>query len=320
MFSRIRRPSVSCLNCRTSIRSYRDKAGNLYWKHTNAEGKKCKETFPDPKVLVQYPEGSTGMSIFDVPLRMRSATNPGGVGHVWVKERFIDSATRDPNSYFVRARLSDNPSLDQETYRENLAHLLPVDRERLLNGDWDVEEEGAMFARHDFEVIDEAPVGGDVVRFWDMAATLDGDYTVGAKVRHFDGQWFIEDINRFRLKPHDVEKMIRQTAMLDGQYLPIRMEQEPGSAGVNNISHYRRNILPGFNFDGTRSTGDKIQRAYPVASAAQAGNVFLVKGAWNKDFIEEAALFPNGANDDQVDAVAGAVAELAFGRRSRLIV
>jgi predicted phage terminase large subunit-like protein len=321
LFSRVRRPMVSCLNCNTSIRMYRNKAGSMYWKHVTKEGKrKCRELFPDPKVINQYGPASDGMTLFDVPLRVRSATNPGGIGHQWVKDRFVDHRTRKENSIFVPARLVDNPSLDQESYEKNLEHLLPVDRERLLAGDWDVEEEGSMFTRYDFNIVQEAPARGEVIRFWDLAATVDGDWTVGARLRMYEGNWYIEDIVRLRGKPHEVEKAVLQTAMQDGTRVPVRMEQEPGSAGVNNINHYQRNVLVGFSFKGVKSTGDKVQRAYPLASAVQAGNVSLVAGSWNRDFLDEISLFPNGQYDDQVDATSGALHELAFGRRSRLLV
>lgn len=323
MFSRIRRPQINCLNCNTALRAYRNSKGSLYYKHTTALGKrKCKQSFPDPKVLQQYPPAPDGMSIFDVPLRMRSATNPGGIGHLWVRAHFIDPKTRKGGARFIPARLVDNPSLDQESYEKNLMHLSPVDRERLLNGDWDVLEEGDYFQRHWFDVIDEVPFAKDRVRFWDLAATVSdtADWTVGAKVsRTPTGEWTIEDIVRMQGRPHEVEKVIRQTAMLDGPGIRIRMEQEPGSSGVNTISHYQRVILSGFDFQGVRSTGSKESRASTFSSAAEANLVRIVAGRWNVDFLDELTLFPNGAHDDQVDAVSGAINEIAFAKRSRLL-
>ena len=52
---------------------------------------------------------------------------------------------------------------------------------------------------------------------------------------------------------------------------------------------------------------DKVTRALPVASRAEAGKVKLVRGNWIGDFIDEATSFPHGAHDDQVDSVSGAV-------------
>lgn len=330
LFSRVRRPSVSCLNCGTSVTRVRNGSNSSKtWKHTSGEARKnCPEVYPDPAVLDQYRPAADGTTLFDVPLRMRSASNPGGVGHLWVRARFIDNRTRKKDAKFIPARLTDNPSLDQETYAKNLEHLLPVDRERLLNGDWDIEEEGTMFARHYFNVINEVPTKvQDRVRYWDLAATKpskenkDPDWTVGCLMSHnMDGTWNIEDIVRMQARPLEVEKVIYQTAMMDGPNVRICMEQEPGSSGVNTVSHFQRNVLAGFTFKGVRSTGDKQSRAIPLSSAAQAGNVNILAANWNRDFLDEAALFPRGAHDDQVDATGGAMAEIAFGRKTRLLV
>ena len=81
----------------------------------------------------------------DVPLRMRSASNPGGVGHVWVKQRFVAEA-RSSGRAFIPARIQDNPALDEREYRRSLSHLPPLLRERLMNGDWSVLEEGMFRA------------------------------------------------------------------------------------------------------------------------------------------------------------------------------
>jgi predicted phage terminase large subunit-like protein len=58
-------------------------------------------------------------------------------------------------------------------------------------------------------------------------------------------------------------------------------------------------------------TGKKIHRAEPLASKAEAGNVVLLRGPWNDAFRSEAADFPNGKHDDQIDAAAGADSKLS---------
>jgi len=110
MFSRLRKPSVPCLNCGAQTRRYISG-----WKHTNKSdprASRCPSIFPDPKSLEQYKPAPDGTTIFDVPLRMRSATNPGGIGHEWVKERFMDVDTKDPRALFVPALLKDNPYIN----------------------------------------------------------------------------------------------------------------------------------------------------------------------------------------------------------------
>lgn len=85
----------------------------------------------------------------NIPLRTRATANPGGVGHDWVKRRFIDPQTRDPRAAFIPAKLADNPNLDRESYVESLSFLDSLTRQQLLAGDWDAVE-GGRFRREWF--------------------------------------------------------------------------------------------------------------------------------------------------------------------------
>lgn len=78
--------------------------------------------------------------------------------------------------------------------------------------------------------------------------------------------------------------------------------------------------LAGLDFTITPETGDKTDRAIPFASMCNAGNVRLVKGPWNKAYIEELRNFPGSTYKDQVDASSRAFAEMApFMRKKRRI-
>jgi predicted phage terminase large subunit-like protein len=52
-----------------------------------------------------------------------------------------------------------------------------------------------------------------------------------------------------------------------------------------------------------------------VSSAAEAGNLKLVKGNWIGQFLDEAESFPAGEHDDAIDSLSGAHAALTSGRR-----
>jgi len=249
-----------------------------------------------------------------VPLRMRAATNPGGVGHEWVFQRFLVEGKR-AGRLFMPAFLADNPYLDQAAYLESLKELDPHTRAQLLAGDWFARPPGTKFRREWFTIVDEAPAAARSVRFWDLAATAprsgaDPDWTCGALVSVLDGRYYIRDIRRTRATPGSVEALVKQTAELDGHAVDIWMEEEGGSGGKITIDNYARKVLVGWTFRGIRSTGDKELRANPVSSAAEAGNVLLVRGAWISEFLDEAESFPGGSHDDQIDAVSGAVAQL----------
>jgi len=249
-----------------------------------------------------------------VPLRMRSASNPGNVGHDWVKRRFLEEG-ESKGRVFIPAKLQDNPHLDQAKYVESLRELDPITRKQYLNGDWTARHGGSIFRREWFEIVNEAPANIPKIRYWDLAATkpkqgTDPDYSVGALIGERNGMYWILDIKRIRAAPPQVEALIRQTAELDGYSTKICMEQEPGSSGVSQIDYYARQVLQGYSFWGVKTTGPKEERATPVSSAAEAGNVKLVRGNWINEFLDEFEAFPQGMHDDQVDAVSGAFSQL----------
>jgi predicted phage terminase large subunit-like protein len=298
-------------------------------------GCECVEPEPDRDALTALgtpvlTAADDGTTLADVPLRMRSGSNPGGLGHEWVRSRFVDPKTKLARTVFIPAKLNENPSLDRRAYRAVLAELTSVERARLEDGNWDVADDGDVFERGWFRFCDleEVPHGTRWLRYWDLAATVekvkkrrtDPDWTVGALLGlSTDGRWWLRDIRRFRKAPLDVENEVRATAALDGRGVPVRMEQEPGNSGVSQIDHYRREVLVGYDFDGDRPTLSKEERAAPMSKAAQAGNFTLVSAAWNQSFVDEAAGFPNLPHDDQIDGVSGAFNALAARPRARLL-
>lgn len=94
-----------------------------------------------------------GLTLDHVPLRMRGATNPGGPGTTWVKARFVDPETA--SRPFMPAFLTDNPGLNADEYRESLSELDEVQRQRMEDGNWDVNEiPGALWR---FDEIGRSP-------------------------------------------------------------------------------------------------------------------------------------------------------------------
>ena len=262
----------------------------------------------------------------DVPLRMRSASNPGGLGHDWVRRCFIDSATRAAEAAFIPASLADNPHIRQEEYRRSLSHLDPVTRRQIEDGDWTARHGGSIFKGEWFSqhLVDVRPARARWVRFWDLAATKkkserksdDPDWTAGVLMACDErNRIWICDMERLRDTPGRVEDRVRHCAALDGVYVPIVIAQEPGSEGIILIDHWRRNVLCGHIVEGWRETGDKALRAGPIASYAEAGHVNLVRGPWVRAFIDELESFPQGEHDDQVDALSGGYQWLMRGLR-----
>jgi predicted phage terminase large subunit-like protein len=118
-------------------------------------------------------------------------------------------------------------------------------------------------------------------------------------------RFWVEDLVHGRWSPAARDAVILQTAKLDGKGVEIVIEQEPGASGVAQIDALVA-MLAGFRVRGLRQTGDKLTRAGPLASQAEAGNVQLVEGPWVKTFLDELCAFPEGGHDDIVDAASGA--------------
>ena len=263
-----------------------------------------------------------------VPLRMLSASNPGGSGAGWVKQRFITEGVTK-GRVFIPATINDNPYLDKESYIESLNELSPLERAQLLEGNWDISAGGQIFKRDWFEILDTLPSvrNGYVprVRYWDLAATdvtvakhynYIPAFTAGLKMAKYkdinnEDLFVIEDVVRFQKTPDDVERLILETAKSDGKNnCEVWMEEEPGSAGKGVINYYRK-ALQGYAFRGARETGNKIVRANRVSSTAGHGRIKILKGIWNNDFLDEVDFFPNQKIKDQVDCLSGAFDKLS---------
>ena len=250
----------------------------------------------------------------EVPLRMRAASNPAPN---WVRQRFIVEGKQEKR-IFVPSRLTDNPGIDAASYRRSLQALDPLERRRLEEGDWWATTLGTMFDRTSFIIVDQHEIpmvssSARAVRFWDLAATEpsssnpDPDWTVGTLMLFDKGIAYVLDVKRARVKGERVEQLVQQTAAEDGPSVAIRMEQEPGSSGKALVDQYARYVVPGHDFLGLRSTGDKVTRARPFAAAVANGNVRILRGPWLTDWLDELSTFPEAANhDDQVDSATGA--------------
>ena len=127
---------------------------------------------------------STHLDAAHIPLRMRSASNPGNVGHDWVKRRFvIRRGAPEGDRLFVPARLDDNPFINRDDYTKSLLNLDPVTRARILKGDWEAYSTRGVIKRDWFDLVDTLPSQLSIVRYWDTAyqKKSTSDYTVGVK-------------------------------------------------------------------------------------------------------------------------------------------
>ena len=268
-----------------------------------------------PSRQLEYLHSRIRRAIDDpIPLRYRLASNPGDVSHDWLKDTYVNGADGHEVVY-LPGLMTDNPGLDVEEYRKQLAHLDPVTRKQLEEGDWDVQLSGGVLDVTRLKYYTSGEFR-QRVRYWDFAATeqkedVDPDWTAGVLMAVEDGAYQVQDVQRFREGPAEVEARVRSQAEIDGPSVPVRIEEEPGSAGKIVSDHYARHVLQGRDFRGVRSSGNKAERARPLAAAISNGLVSLrSEASWVRDLVNEMRSFPLGTHDDQVDSMSGAMTAL----------
>lgn len=123
------------------------------------------------------------------PTRLRAATNPGGLGGLWIKKRWqilpdielypdkrealrairegvrVPFVGTHPNRVFVPSYIDDNPYLDQVQYREFLDELDPHLRSQLRDGNWEARADSRYKREHAryYRIYDNAVEIGSVM-------------------------------------------------------------------------------------------------------------------------------------------------------------
>ena len=184
--------------------------------------------------------------------------------------------------------------------------------------------EGGIFKRHWFPIIQAAPGDTVWVRGWDFAGTLkkevksDPDFTATVLVgwSRATRKWIIGHADHWQVEQHEVERLVVSIAEQDhaawGQRVRIKIPQDPAAAG-KAMAQRMMTLLSRWQAKAGPVTGDKMQRALPLAGQAGVGNVQMLQGPWNDAFLEELTGFPTAAHDDWVDSASEAFNEHATG-------
>ncbi len=135
------------------------------------------------------------------PPRFRASCNPGGIGHQWVKKRYIIPTQKGQKTYqdqisgntiaFVPATVYDNYAImmNDPAYVRRLENLPPKKRQAFLHGDWEMYE-GQAFEEfdHDIHVIEPF----EIPEHWFRWISVDNGYT-----DNFAWYWFAVDEEGF---------------------------------------------------------------------------------------------------------------------------
>lgn len=186
---------------------------------------------------------------------------------------------------------------------------------------------GGMFKVDHFQIVNSLPKANEImhtVRYWDKAGTEGGKgaYTAGVRMsRLTGGRWIVEDVKRGRWASNERERIIRETAEVDGTNVEVFVEQEPGSGGLESAQGTIRN-LAGFVIRADKpsgSEGNKIRRADPYSVQVNNGAFQILNGLWNHLYIEEHRFFPFSTYKDQVDGSSGAFNKLVGKKIARRV-
>lgn len=146
-------------------------------------------------------------------------------------------------------------------------------------------------------------------RVWDLAHTAkqtqknDPDWTSGTLLTYtkVDGVWhlWIKDVSRIRASAGERDTFIRAVAEKDGMGVSVAVENSMDSKdAVDNLKvilNGLRKVIP------QNISIDKVARAGYVEPIFEAGNVHILRGSWNLEWLQEVKEFPSGKHDDQVD-------------------
>jgi len=162
------------------------------------------------------------------------------------------------------------------------------------------DDSSSLLKRRWWQAYDKLPA--DATRgaiFVDMAhvESSSADYSVVAVMRTNGVNFYITDLFRAKMEFPELKKLVKMTQ--EAYNLPVFIEQTPGSLPLIQSLKREASRINGWKIEG-RSKMARVNFAVPFA---ESGNIFYPRTAdWADDFIEECAMFPFGAHDDQVDA------------------
>jgi predicted phage terminase large subunit-like protein len=166
----------------------------------------------------------------------------------------------------------------------------------------------------------DVPAGVDEqIQSWDCAfKDLDtSDFVVGQVWARKAGAFLLGDQVRARMNcPATVRAVYTLTQKWPNTLAKLIEDKANGSAVIQMLT----NQVPGLL--AVNPQGGKVARAAAVSPLVEAGNVYLphpLYAPWVNDFIEECIAFPNGAHDDQVDAMTQALLRLSAPRPQQFV-
>jgi predicted phage terminase large subunit-like protein len=150
-----------------------------------------------------------------------------------------------------------------------------------------------------------------IIQSWDCAFKdkKDSDFVVGQVWGRVGPDKYLLAQTRARL---DLPKTVQAIERMSYKYPKARLKLVEDKANGPAVVQTMRRQLSGLVL--VNPEGGKVARANAIAPEIESGNVFLPSpkiAPWINAFIDECTVFPNGANDDQVDCMTQALLRLA---------
>lgn len=178
-----------------------------------------------------------------------------------------------------------------------------------------LDESGALFKPSYFKnIIDpyDLPMGLHWMRGWDMALSekQEADETVGVKIATDDaGNIYLDDMRSWRKEFPDSRDEIIELMVDDGPEVAVGIERPlAGLPVIQELLREKRLLKHRIYKIEVKGKSKKV-RAQVWASRAEAGKLFLVRGDWNRGFIDQCLMFRGHPkdSDDRIDAVSVAM-------------
>lgn len=278
-----------------------------------------------------------------IPSRVRSASNPGGVGMKWVKDRFkiyLDARGNwvggNPDAPFIPSKYTDNPHINSEDYAESLGMLGTVAREQLREGNWDINEEAIYDPKWFEDRYTVKSSNGNYLllnknglRYFEpndlmVFTTIDCAASVKTGVKNksyhktkktsswsvcatwgVTPQYDLLWLDNVRLKT-SIPNFVERIIENQKQWKPLFNIIEKNGPGEGVYQFCEKKGLP---MDPIHTRPEKIVNSVAAQLAAEQGKIWLPKFApWLKDLEDELFLWTGDPleEDDQIDVLSNA--------------
>jgi predicted phage terminase large subunit-like protein len=174
---------------------------------------------------------------------------------------------------------------------------------------------GGILKRHWWKFYREAPRPfSEVIQSWDCAFkdTRTSDFVVGQVWgRHGADKYLLDQVRGRMDCPATIQAVKRLSEKWPQAQAKLVEDKANGPAVIATLKHEIVGLI------AVNPEGGKEVRAHAVSPQIEAGNVYLPDptiAPWIGGFIDECAAFPNGAYDDQVDAMSQALVRLGTHR------